>query len=188
MSKGQQQWVTLALACIGLLAGLTGSVWAAEGDRSNCTVEIEQWADGLLAELPGYANRQLTRIKAENRVLVAGVPEVERVNANSVASPQDGHHHSHSEEVVRLFFSMLEKSKEEKSLVGLPSGNPQTQSPVHNRLQLFYRLTLARSQPNRPWHLISLEMATPRLAPTDVTGGAIWQAIAAWQNSGCPGT
>ena len=162
-----------AIACLGLLAGVGGRVGRADSDRRSCAVEIDRWASGLLVQLPGYANRQLNRTGSETRMLMAGLPEVESIDAE--------------EEANRVFFSTLETSTEESSAADSPSvSQPRSVSGV--RLQLFYRLTVARSRPQTPWQLVSLEMATPRLSPTDVTDGAIWQAIAAWQNAGCPGS
>ena len=154
---------------MGLLAPLNVPV-KASSPAPNCSMAIEPWSTALMQDLPGYANRQFNRIGADTRMLAAGVPEIDispALQYPGIDRPAT------SEDVVRVFFSTAELQR------GNSSGS---------HTQLAYRLLLARRDADRPWQLLSLDVAAAdRLAPTDITGGAIWQAIEQWQRAGCPG-
>ncbi|MGK7911414.1 MAG: hypothetical protein AB4050_08015 [Synechococcus sp.] len=167
---------------IGLALALTTTTHVlAEGDRSEeasgtgprCAVDIERWATALLEDLPAYANRQLVRAGAETRILAAGFPDIDfpadiaRVSDISIAPEQN----LPREEVARVFFSTAERS----------------QGSSGSRSERAYRLLLTRHH-SGIWFPQSLEIAkSDSLEPTDITEGALWQAIQQWRDAGCPG-
>ncbi|MEM9568692.1 MAG: hypothetical protein AAF974_10335 [Cyanobacteria bacterium P01_E01_bin.34] len=144
--------------------------------QRHCSTDIDRWAAALLEDLPAYANRQLVISGAENRILAAGFPDIDFptditdiAGLSEPSEVQEGNGNL-PEEVARVFFSTAER----------------TWGSTGPRSERAYRLLLTR-RPGGIWLPQSLEIAkATNLEPTDVTGGAIWQAIQRWQDAGCP--
>ena len=159
------------VAAVGLALSLTAtSNVQAQGER-RCVADIDRWADALLKDLPAYANRQLVRSGAETRILAAGFPDIDVpadiANISEVGAAESA---SPIEEIARVFFSMAERSR----------------GSAERRSERAYRLLLTRDRAGH-WFPLSLEIAkSANLEPTDITEGAVWQAIQQWQDAGCP--
>lgn len=170
---------------IGLTMGLAIALSVtsnapAQGERlengsvgeQRCSVDIDRWATALLDDLPAYANRQLVRSGAETRILAAGFPDIDfPVDIGDVSEFSRASEPSSAvEEIARVFFSMAER----------PRGSAELRS------ERSYRLLLTRDR-GGSWFPQSLDISKPsNLEPTDITEGAIWQAIQQWQHAGCP--
>ena len=166
---------------IGLAIALSGiSNAPAQGERlengsvreQGCFVDIDRWATALLDDLPAFANRQFVRSGAETRILAAGFPDIDFPVDIATASEFSGASEpsSPTEEVARVFFSMAER----------PRGGAGLRS------ERAYRLLLTRDR-DGTWLPQSLDISkSSNLEPTDITEGAIWQAIQQWQHAGCP--
>ena len=169
----------LGAIALAVAAGSLVSVNASVSDM-RCATDLDRWARALLDDLPAYANRQLVRSGAETRILLAGLPEIDfpanlsttngERSGNGVLSESPDWQDNPPEEVARVFFSTAERPRR---------GDFQ-------RSERAYRLWLTRRH-GGTWLPLSLEIAeTSSLEPTDVTEGAIWQAIHQWQVAGCP--
>lgn len=146
--------------------------------QERCGTDIEIWAGALTTRLPLYANLQRAQLRAGFRVVLVGIPEIERLDPQEALGLGAA-----GDEVYRLYFSTLERQ--------MSRGSPDPTNPLAGRrsdeISLAYRAYVVRGMEGDPWTLFSLEIKGAGSPVRDVSEGGMAQAIRRWQGVGCPG-
>ena len=144
---------------------------ALSSDKS-CSTDLATLTDGLLKDLPNYANRVLKRtqdrhfdVGIDNYIIVAGQPELEPLNL-----PQINYDLDTSEQPEQIFFTTLERQYN--------NGKKLERETYH---WLFVTLT------DRGWYMFTIFSrfgdsieGTPPSPPRESSDGIIGQAVTLW--------
>jgi len=131
---------------------------------SSCPEDLNLLVDRLLSDLPGYANRVITRSQIDQKlstpvfVIIAGRPEFAPLPLT--ASQYSG---QIADDTQQVFFTTLERQYSKNRSVSL---------------QNYHWLFLTKT--GEGWRLVTLEPAQVPLPPLETSQGTIGQAVRLW--------